>query len=215
MSDPAQRGPRQPLDSLSDADLAVAARKGSEDACTALVKRFQRPVYNLVARLVQDPGLAEDLTQDAFLKMFRGLGQYDASLRFSSWLFRIAHNTAIDHLRQRRLLLAPPRLDDDGEQVDPLEGLPDLRADSPEQAATRRQMAAVLDQAIDTLRPEYRAVVILRHHEDLDYDEIAEVMTLPLGTVKTYLHRARKELAARLQEAGLDLKPGPTGRRKV
>ena len=111
--------------------------------------------------------------------------------------------------------MATPRVDDDGEQIDPLAGLPDLRSDSPEQAATRRQMAAVLDRAIDTLRPEYRAVVILRHHEDLDYDEIAEVMALPLGTVKTYLHRARKELAARLQEAGLDLKPGPTGSRKA
>ena len=203
MSDPSQRGARPSLDTLGDADLAVAARSGSGDACTTLVHRFQRPVYNLVARLVQDPGLAEDLTQDTFLKMFRGLAQYDASLRFSSWLFRIAHNTAIDHLRQRRLLLATPRVDDDGEEMDPLAGLPDLRGDSPEQAATRRQLAAVLDRAIDTLRPEYRAVVVLRHHEDLDYEEIAEVMGLPLGTVKTYLHRARKELAAHLKEAGL------------
>ena len=203
MSDPSQRGPRQSLDTLSDADLAVAARTGSGDACTALVKRFERPVYNLVARLVQDPALAEDLTQDAFLKMFRGLAQYDASLRFSSWLFRIAHNTAIDQLRQRRVLLATPRVDEDGEEMDPLAGLPDLRGDSPEQAAARRQVAAVLDRAIDTLRPEYRAVVVLRHHEDLDYEEIAEVTGLPLGTVKTYLHRARKELAARLREAGL------------
>ena len=203
MSDPSQRGPRQSLDTLSDTDLAVAARTGSGDACTALVKRFERPVYNLVARLVQDPALAEDLTQDAFLKMFRGLAQYDASLRFSSWLFRIAHNTAIDQLRQRRVLLATPRVDEDGEEMDPLAGLPDLRGDSPEQAAARRQVAAVLDRAIDTLRPEYRAVVVLRHHEDLDYEEIAEVTGLPLGTVKTYLHRARKELAARLREAGL------------
>jgi RNA polymerase sigma-70 factor (ECF subfamily) len=203
MSDPAQRGPRQTLDTLSDAELAVAARKGSGDACTALVRRFERPVYNLVSRLVQDPALAEDLTQDAFLKMFRGLGHYDAALRFSSWLFRIAHNTAVDHLRQRRLLIATPRVDEDGEAIDPLASLPDLRGDSPEQAATRRQVAAALDRAIDTLRPEYRAVVVLRHHEDLDYDEIAEVMDLPLGTVKTYLHRARKELAALLSEAGL------------
>ena len=212
MSDPAQRGPRQTLDTLSDAELAVAALKGSGDACTALVRRFERPVFNLVGRLVQDPALAEDLTQDAFLKMFRGLGQYDASLRFSSWLFRIAHNTAIDHLRQRRLLIATPHVDEDGETIDPLASLPDLRGDSPEQAATRRQLAAALDRAVDTLRPEYRAVVVLRHHEDLDYEEIAEVMDLPLGTVKTYLHRARKELAAHLREAGLGPETLSSGR---
>jgi RNA polymerase sigma-70 factor (ECF subfamily) len=203
MSDPSQRGPRQPQQPVGDADLAVAARKGSADACTELVRRFERPVYNLVARLVQNPALAEDLTQDAFLKMFRALGQYDAQLKFSSWLFRIAHNTAIDHLRQRQLLLATPRLDDDGDEIDPLAGLPDLSGDSPEQATARRQLGVILDAAIDALRPEYRSVVVLRHHEDLDYEEIAEVMDLPLGTVKTYLHRARRELAARLREAGI------------
>jgi RNA polymerase sigma-70 factor, ECF subfamily len=203
MTDPARKGPGQPLDSPSDADLAVAARQGSPDACTELVRRFERPVYNLVARLVQDPGMAEDLSQEAFLKMFRALDRYDPDQRFSSWLFRIAHNTAIDYLRLRRPLVAAPRLDDEGEEMDPLAGLPDLSGDSPEQALVRRQVAAALDAAIDALRPEYRAVVVLRHHEDLDYDEIAEVMDLPLGTVKTYLHRARRELAARLQQAGL------------
>jgi RNA polymerase sigma-70 factor (ECF subfamily) len=203
MTDPVHRGPGQPLASVSDADLAVAARDGSADACTELVRRFERPVYNLVARLVQDPAMAEDLTQDAFLKIFRGLGQYDSGLRFSSWCFRIAHNTAVDYLRQRRLLVTPPRLDDEGEEVDPLARLPDLREDSPERAALRRQLAAALDGAIDALRPEYRAVMVLRHHEDLDYEEIAAIMDLPLGTVKTYLHRARRELAARLRQAGL------------
>lgn len=212
MTDPARRGPGQPLDSTSDADLAVAAREGSPDACTELVRRFERPIYNLVARLVQDPAMAEDLTQEAFLKMFRALDRFDAELRFSSWVFRIAHNTAIDYLRQRRLLVAPPRLDDEGEEVDPLASLPDLSGDSPEQALSRRQVAAALDAAIDTLRPEYRAVIVLRHHEDLDYDEIAEVMDLPLGTVKTYLHRARRELAARLQQAGLTAETGSSRR---
>lgn len=203
MSDPSQRALRQPPEASGDAELAVAARKGSAEACTALVQRFERPIYNLIARLVQDPSMAEDLTQETFLKMFRALGQYDENLKFSSWLFRIAHNTAIDYLRQRHLLLAPPRLDEDGDAVDPLAGVPDLSGDSPERAAARRQLAVILDTAIDRLRPEYRAVVVLRHHEDLDYDEIAQVMDLPLGTVKTYLHRARRELAEQLRAAGI------------
>jgi RNA polymerase sigma-70 factor (ECF subfamily) len=86
--------------------------------------------------------------------------------------------------------------------------LADLRSDSPEDVALRRSLAQILDAAIDALRPEYRAVVVLRHHEDLDYDEIARVMDLPLGTVKTYLFRARRELAARLREAGLGPETG-------
>jgi len=202
MSDPSQRG-RQATEAASDADLAVAARHGSADACTSLVRRFERPVYNLIARLVQDPSRAEELTQDTFVKMFRALATYDPDLRFSSWLFRIAHNTAIDALRQRHVPLAAPRVDEDGEEVDPLAGLPDLTGDSPEQAMLRREIARALDEAIDLLRPEYRAVVVLRHHEDLDYEEIAEVTGLPLGTVKTYLHRARKALASHLRAAGL------------
>jgi RNA polymerase sigma-70 factor, ECF subfamily len=211
MSDPSHRG-RQALDAERDADLAVAARQGSADACTLLVRRFERPVYNLIARLVQDPGRAEELTQDTFVKMFRALGQYDQDLRFSSWLFRIAHNTAVDALRQRHVPLALPRVDEDGEDVDPLAGLPDLTSDSPEAGAMRRELAQVLDRAIDTLRPEYRAVVVLRHHEELEYDEIAEVLGVPLGTVKTYLHRARKELAAHLREAGLGAETRRGGR---
>jgi RNA polymerase sigma-70 factor (ECF subfamily) len=201
MSDPSQRG-RQATDAESDADLAVAARRGSSDACTEIVRRFERPVYNLIVRLVQDPGRAEELTQDTFAKMFRALATYDAELRFSSWLFRIAHNTAIDALRQRHVPVVSPRVDEDGDEIDPLAALPDLTGDSPEVAMLRRDLARILDEAIDLLRPEYRTVVVLRHQEDLDYEEIAEVTGLPLGTVKTYLHRARKALASYLRAAG-------------
>lgn len=209
MSDSSRQGRAPALDTLADADVAVAALRGSGDACELLVRRFQRPVYNLVARLVQDPALAEDLTQDTFFKMFRGLAQYDPAQRFSSWLFRIAHNTAVDTLRARRVPMAVPPVDQDGEAIDLVVNAPDPFAESPEHAAGRRQLAEVLDEAIEALRPPYRAVIVLRHQEDLDYEEIASIMQLPLGTVKTYLYRARRELAERLRKAGYG--PSETG----
>jgi len=189
-------------DLTTDAELAVEALRGSATACEALVKRFERPVYNLIARLVRDPAMAEDLTQDSFVKMFRALGTYDPQLRFSSWLFRIGHNTAIDYLRQRRPAVLTPTIDDDEEARDTLAAIADIAAMSPETAASNRELAAALDAAIDRLRPEYRSAIVLRHQEGLEYEEIARVLDLPLGTVKTYLHRARRELARHLGAAG-------------
>ena len=130
--------------SPGDADLVRLSLAGSAEASETLVRRFERPVYNLIVRMVRNEATAEDLTQDTFLKMFRALPTYKQDLRFSSWLLRIAHNTAIDHLRQRRLLTVGPTEDDEGEERDPLDALPDLDAISPEQSsraarARRRQ----------------------------------------------------------------------------
>jgi RNA polymerase sigma-70 factor, ECF subfamily len=199
-------------DLKADGEIAVEALRGSAEASEALVRRFERPVYNLIARLVQDPAMAEDLTQDSFVKMFRALGTFDPRMRFSSWIFRIAHNTAIDYLRQRRVPLAAPSLDEDGEERDPLASIADLAAMSPEKAALNRELAAALDAAIDQLRPDYRSAIVLRHQEGLEYEEIAHVLDLPLGTVKTFLHRARRELARHLGAAGFGPETRPTER---
>jgi RNA polymerase sigma-70 factor, ECF subfamily len=196
------RPSRLHTDLKNDAEIAVEALRGSGAACEALVRRFERPVYNLIARLVQDPGMAEDLTQETFIKMFRALGTYDPRLRFSSWLFRIAHNTAIDYLRQRRPALVAPIVDEADGERDRLASIADITAMSPERAASNRELAAALEVAIDRLRPEYRSAIVLRHQEGLEYEEIAHVLDLPLGTVKTYLHRARRELARHLSAAG-------------
>src|SRR5262245_10562651 len=109
-----------------DADLVRQSLAGSPEASETLVRRFERPVYNLIARMVRNEATAEDLTQDTFLKMFRALPSYKQDLRFSSWLLRIAHNTTIDYLRQRRLFTVGPTEDADGEEHDPLDALPDL-----------------------------------------------------------------------------------------
>jgi RNA polymerase sigma-70 factor (ECF subfamily) len=164
--------------------------------------------------MVRDEAQAEDLTQDTFLKMFRALARYDPAMRFSSWLFRIAHNTAIDYLRQRKLLIATP-VEDPDDESDPLQALPDLSAISPERSAERAELAEAVDRALDRVRPDYRAVLVLRYQEGLEYQDIADVLGAPLGTVKTFLHRARRDLAREMTAAGWGLKPGPATGRKA
>jgi RNA polymerase sigma-70 factor, ECF subfamily len=200
--DPPAPLPGSDLAAADDAQVVRLALAGGEQAARELVARYERPVFNLIVRMVQDPGTAEDLTQEAFAKVFRSLRTFDVRLRFAAWILKIAHNTTLDHLRRHRPQLVP--LDE------PLSGgyrtladeLPDHAAPSPERVAVRRQLGAVLDAAIDRLRPEYRRVIVLRYQEDLDYAEIADVMGVPLGTVKTFLHRARQALADELRRAG-------------
>jgi RNA polymerase sigma-70 factor (ECF subfamily) len=189
------------VDSLSDAELAGAAAAGSEDAFREIVSRFERSMFGLVLRMVRDRPTAEDLVQEAFVKAYRGLGGYDPRRKLSSWLFKIAHNTAIDHLRRSELDTVPIDAGDP-EATDYHAILSDPDAASPFDRALRSDLGEALEAAVERLRPEYREVIVLRHQEGMAYEEIADVAGLPLGTVKTYIHRARKELAALLSEAG-------------
>lgn len=193
--------------SAADEQLAQEALAGSQRAYRELVHRFERPVFNLVARMVRDRTLAEDLTQDAFVKAFSRLDSYQPGQgKFSNWLFKIAHNTAIDHLRRSRLDTVP--IDSgESESADFHAILSDPDAPTPLDRAVTTDLGAALAAAVERLRPEYREVIVLRHQEGMAYEEIADISGLPLGTVKTYIHRARKELAELLTGAGW----GPEG----
>jgi len=184
-----------------DATLVADALAGSQDACQDLLERYQRPVFGLVLRLVRDRGLAEDLAQEAFLKAFRALSAFQSERKFSSWLFKIAHNTAIDHLRRRRLVTVPLETPE-REGSDLLDSLAGPERESPESSVRRGDLAAALEEAVQRLRPEYRTVMELRFREGLSYEEIAEITDLPMGTVKTHIHRARKAMAASLETLG-------------
>jgi RNA polymerase sigma-70 factor, ECF subfamily len=210
MADPRVSSSALTLVAEPDAALTGRVLLGDDEAAGEIVRRYERPVFNLVVRMVQDRAVAEDLVQDAFIKVFRSLQTFDARLRFSAWILRVAHNTAIDHLRRHRPALLP--LDAPGADDEPslAERLPDLRAVSPERAAERAGLAQALDAALDRVRPEYRAVIVLRYQEELDYDEIARVLDLPLGTVKTFLHRGRRALALELAQAGWGPAPSAT-----
>lgn len=193
----------------TDAQLVASALAGAQEAFRELVLRFERPVYSLIARMVHDPGTAEDLAQEVFVKAYRSLRTYDASRKLSSWLFKIAHNTTIDHLRRHTpdtvSLEAPP--DEEG-RGGLAAVLSDHSVEDPAAAAERRDMARSLERAISRLRPEYREAVVLFYLEGATYQEICEVTGLPLGTVKTNLHRARKELATEMSALGWGAETG-------
>ncbi len=185
---------------LADSQLAAQALEGSQSAYRDLVARYARPVFNLIVRLVRDPALAEDLAQETFIRAFRSLATFDTRRRFSPWLFKIAHNTSVDALRRKTL---------DTVSLDFAASLPPESVSSTQGAAVtaadlleRASLAQALDEAVARLRPEYREAVVLRYHEELSYDDIAEIMSIPVGTAKTYVHRARKELADELKAAG-------------
>lgn len=194
----------------TDEKLAARCRDGDERAARELVARFERPLFSLIHRTVRDRALAEDLAQEAFVRAFNRLDSFDPRYRFSSWLFKIAHNLAIDHVRTKGL------------DTVSVEGAPDAvsrerqretsvtleaRGERPDEMAEARALGGEIEEAIGELRPEYRTAVLLRHVEGRPYREIAEIMDTPLGTVKTYIHRAR----ARLREKLDHLRPGQAG----
>lgn len=184
----------------TDPDLVALVLAGSEKASRDLVCRYERPVYNLIVRMVGNPALAEDLAQETFLRMFRGLKSYDPGQKFSNWLFRIAHNLTIDHLRIRRLDTVPLDEDPSGRPAD--ERVVSGPEDDPVRALERADLASAIERALAGLRPEYRQLVVLRYMEDLSYEDIVDVTGLPLGTVKSFLHRARAAMAATLGAEG-------------
>jgi len=194
-----------PLESLSDAAVVALAQTGAEPAYREILTRYERPVFSLIFRMVRDRETAEDLAQETFIKVLNNLDRYSPEFKFSSWLFKIANNLTIDHLRRRRI------------DTISIEGAPDAvtvesaratsiavvsQDQSPLEELESRELGMAIEAAIAGLRPEYRACILLRHVEDRSYEEIAEIVKLPLGTVKTYIHRARHELRAALGEVG-------------
>jgi RNA polymerase sigma-70 factor (ECF subfamily) len=182
---------------LDDRELATHAARGLEPAFRELLTRYERPVFSLIYRMVRDRTLAEDLSQEAFIRAFNAIGTYKTSYKFSNWLLKIANNHTIDHLRKRRLETVSidgsphARTADEVTQSQVVVASTD---ETPAEYVEHRELGSQIEQAIAGLREEYRTVIVLRHVEGYAYDEIADIMDLPLGTVKTYLHRARGEL---------------------
>ena len=184
----------------ADSELVAATLEGSQSAYGDLVRRYERPVLGLILRMVRNRALAEELAQDVFLKAYTRLSSYDRNRKFSSWLFKVAHNATIDHLRRRQLPTVPLEpAEDEGPRLAELLSDPD--SEGPEVQAMREELGRALDEALAELRPEHREILLLRFTYGLSYGELAETLGLALGTVKTHLHRARKRLAVLLEDS--------------
>jgi RNA polymerase sigma-70 factor (ECF subfamily) len=183
---------------LSDERLVELSLDGDEDAFGVLVLRYQRRLTAFLGQLVGDLELARELSQEAFVRAWGALERFDPRYRFSTWLFRIAHNLGIDQLRRRRLqTVSLYRTDAEGGEVEVV--IPDLDKD-PLGHLENRALAAELRQVIEELRPEYRELVLLRHFAGLSYQEIADIKEMPLGTVKNKLFRAHSVLRRALAD---------------
>jgi RNA polymerase sigma-70 factor (ECF subfamily) len=192
-------GGAHPLDlsTLEDRELAERAAAGIEDAYRELLRRYERPVFSLVYRVVRDRSTAEDLSQEAFVRAFQAIGTFNPSYKFSSWIFKIANNLTIDHLRRRKLdtvsIEGSPHADT-REALERSRINLEATGENPERFTENRELGSHIEEAIAKLRPEYRTAVLLRHVEGYGYEEVAEIMEVPLGTAKTFIHRGRLQL---------------------
>lgn len=189
--------PRIDLVAATDQEVVLEARAGREAAYRELVRRYERPIFSLIYRMVRNREQAEDLSQETFVKALNAIESYRPEFKFSSWIFKIANNVAIDHLRRRELDTlsldgSPHALTPEAVQASALQ-LGDRQETALEELEAR-ELGGEIERAIGALRPEYRACILLRHVEGRAYEEIATMLDLPLGTVKTYIHRARGEL---------------------
>ncbi|MBD3300884.1 MAG: sigma-70 family RNA polymerase sigma factor [Candidatus Eisenbacteria bacterium] len=186
--------------------LIRRCRQGDQDAIRQLVERYQRPVYSLVYKAVGNEEDARDLTQEAFVRAIRALDRFDPNRPFRNWIFRIASNLAVDHYRRARMRTISIDVDADDESGLHAPILVDERP-TPDRVSDASRLSDRLAALVDRLPPGYRTVIHLRHYEQLAYEEIAEALDIPLGTVKARLHRAHR----RLRELWEADRPGPAG----
>jgi RNA polymerase sigma-70 factor (ECF subfamily) len=182
-----------------DQQLVARAQRGDKRAFELLVMKYQRKLGRLLSRWVRDPAEVDDVTQEAFIKAYRALTSFRGESAFYTWLYRIAINTAKNYLVAlgRR---APTTTGFDNEEAEGFDDAEQLRdASTPESELEGKQIAAVVNKAMDALPEDLRTAITLREIEGLSYDEIASVMNCPIGTVRSRIFRAREAIATELR----------------
>jgi RNA polymerase sigma-70 factor, ECF subfamily len=188
------------IKSLTDVELIAKAIRRHEDGFEELVRRYQRPITGYVYRMLNDYDASLDVTQEVFIKVYNSLERYSSDYKFSTWLYRIAHNAAIDYMRRNS------HNHQQSLEAENADGSYQLQIESknptPEQDRERTEWRNEIDAVVKCLPTAYRELILLRHSQDLSYDEIAEITELPLGTVKNRLFRAREMMREMFIERG-------------
>ena len=185
----------------TDQVLVDRVKAGDQRAFALLVEKYQRKVIRLISRLIRDPAEVEDVAQEAFLKAYRALPQFRGDSAFYTWIYRIAVNTATNHLVAQGRRPIPMSSfqgeDDDGEPFAADEAIADIQ--TPDAVLMSRQIAQTVNRAIEALPAELRTAVTLREIDGLSYEEIAEAMNCPIGTVRSRIFRAREAIAEQIR----------------
>ena len=189
-------------DADADALLVQRAQRGENAAFEMLVVKYQRRIERLIGRMVRDTDLVQDIAQETFIRAYRALPQFRGESAFYTWLYRIAVNTAkkalMDMKRDPLVTESAMRLDDEGEETSRAENeLSD--GETPEALMASKEVAAAVNAAIQALSEDLRQAITLREIEGLSYEEIADVMNCPIGTVRSRIFRAREAIALRLR----------------
>ena len=185
----------------TDKELVKRVQRGDQAAFDLLFVRYQSKVVNIIARYVSDPEESLDVAQEAFIKAYRALPRFRGESQFYTWLYRIAINTAKNHLvaRSRR----PPSADVDVDETEYRDDAGALReAETPEAALARDQLEARIEQALDDLPEDLKSALTLREFDGLSYEQIADIMDCPVGTVRSRIFRAREFVDQRMQVGG-------------
>lgn len=182
-----------------DMVLIEEALSGKQASYEKLMKKYYQMIYNLVYRMISRKEDVEDLTQEAFIKAFNSLQNFDKQFAFSTWLFKIATNNAIDYLRKKKLSTFSIDKEIAADDSDYKFEIPD-HENKPDRHIVDDQMKKILNEAIESLPNKYKEVIVLRHKEEKEYEEIAKELKLPLGTVKAHIFRGRELLNKYLKD---------------
>ncbi|MCR8657722.1 RNA polymerase sigma factor SigW [Paenibacillus endoradicis] len=183
---------------LLESQLVKLALKGDQAAFAELVELYQEKLYHMAYRMLNNRQEAEDVVQDTFLRVYNNLERYDTTMKFSTWIYRIATNLSIDRLRKRKPVYS---LDAESSDYEGLDGYSMIPSDNrtPESELLISETQQIIHQAIDTLPPKYKSVMILRYIHELSLQEVGDILDMPVTTIKTRVHRGREFLRKKLE----------------